>query len=375
LGGAARPPATAPAAGGGAAAAPAAGGAPARRRPLRCGLLSLLAALSLCAGAAQLARLRAAARGPAVDVAAVVVKDEADALRAWLAWHSAIFGAQNVVAVDQESSDTAALAALAAHERAGGVVVWRVADYNRKGDHALAALRRAQATRAVRLFFPLDVDEFVAAAAAGGGVARTAAAVRCAVDAAAASGDLRYEYGSHWQSFLADAGASFEQLTTWADAPMLAGWAKKFFRADALLALDHGNHFGTVLALSAPARAVPALRLLHAHYRSVAATVKKAADDVAGFGFDRPRVWCWRELLGQAPCFAGDRVGEERLTEHLRGLPPGLPGAHKVANLLGFRERGAAHFVRPAGPRDIALPTMAEMLRGWGEADNCTEAA
>jgi hypothetical protein len=198
-----------------------------------------------------------AAASTPVDVVAIVVKDEADVLPLWLSWHAAIFGVENVVIVDQESSDPRALQLLTAFERAGGTVVWRVKEFRLKGEHTVAALRVMQRKKAVRLFFPLDVDEFIIAAPEGsdGGDARSylrsAADVRAAIaslvadEARAFLPTAKFSYADFYaSSFLSDANDSIETVSLFSKGHMGAAM-KKFFRAETLLTLDHGNHDGT----------------------------------------------------------------------------------------------------------------------------------
>lgn len=165
-------------------------------------------------------------------------------------------------------------------------------------------------------------------------------------------------------SFLSSMDDSIETVAFFNKAHM-GTMMKKFYRADALEALDQGNHDGTTTG-NAAVRVVDTLRLLHFHYRNITVVVRKALDDIHGFGWDRELRSCTCASEDWALCFTGPVLTGAALVQQLERLPSTMPSRHKVNNFLGYTKNGAAHFVRPAATAEFSLPPLPTMLKEWG---------
>lgn len=336
-----------------------------------CGVLILVLMLSLSLLYSRLKKFRGHAR----DVVAVVVKDEPDILPLWLAWHIAIFGISNIVVVDQESSNPAALRLLKEFERAGGAVMWGIKDYSKKGEHTMAALNYLRSLNPglpIRLFFPLDVDEFVIAAKNRGNNGThpsdlffRAADVRCAIANIFPSQFLGFSYYPYYISSLVTSINDTLATASYYANGFMGSNMKKFFMSDFLQGLDHGNHLGVISGGPFEYESIPTLRLLHLHSYDPRAIVQKAKNDLYGFNYHRAMQPC--SQFDAKLCFTGPPVPENELVEHLQRIPANFPGMHKVNKFLAFMEGGLKALVSPLSEVQFSLPPLPTLLKDWAE--------
>lgn len=311
-----------------------------------------------------------------VDIVGLLVKDEEDILPYWLAWHSAIFGVENIVVVDQMCNEKS-INILRDFEAKGGTVVWRVENYAMKGDHLMSALNLMQRAKKehVRFFFPLDVDEFIVAgernASTAGDDAREyrLSPVDVRVELSRLASLAKCEKNScpkfsYFPRFISSAilnvNDTVETISTFCvrstDESMgitREGMQKKFFYADDLIGLDHGSHFGKLRHGNVRrVRQVRSLRLLHYHMRNPEITAKKAMNDIVGFGYDRDA--------------NGNRIPDGLLDAHLTELfkrEVHVNGYHKLSLLLRFRSLGYSTFISGCGEDPtIILPTLPSLI-------------
>jgi hypothetical protein len=97
-------------------------------------------------------------------VACVMMQRNEDrCLAPWIAYHTHLFGVENLFIIDHGSDDAGVKATLARFAAAGGKIVPlpATADFRHKGSFVSAALARVDAMRCHDLLFPLDCDEFM----------------------------------------------------------------------------------------------------------------------------------------------------------------------------------------------------------------------
>lgn len=320
----------------------------------------------------QQARPRVTSNDAGVDVVGLLVKDEEDILPYWLAWHSAIFGVDNIVIVDQMCSAPAS-SILRDFESKGGTVMWRVQDYSRKGEHIMAGLKLMQSKKHVRFFFPLDVDEFIVAAQTVDSTGKDINDYRLRpgdvtteitrLFLAAECGKKKCPTFSYFPRFIrstihfvnetVETVSNFCVRTTDISLGMSSpDMQKKFFFAEDLMGLDHGSHHGQLRPGSKNnVQPVESLRLLHYHLRNPAVAAKKATNDVYGFGYNKNH--------------DGSPVPDELLDAHLMTLVHEMvPGYHKVALFVAYRSSGLAAFVGVCGEEgSTTFPTLPQLVR------------
>jgi len=90
-------------------------------------------------------------------------RNEDRCLAPWIAYHTDLFGIENLFILDHGSDDAGVKVTLARFAAAGGKVVPlpAAADFRQKGGFVSAALARVDAMRSHDFLFPLDCDEFV----------------------------------------------------------------------------------------------------------------------------------------------------------------------------------------------------------------------
>lgn len=238
--------------------------------------------------------------------------------------------------------------------------MWGVKDYALKGEHTMVALRLMQLRRNVRFFFPLDVDELIIASATPDDIVPpdlvlSAAAVRCAIASlAATTNEPRLMYSMFYGTMIVSPNATVADNRYYVRNP--AGKdLKKFFRANAVVGLDHGNHIGYVNDGRDNFYQAPFLRAIHAHWRSPMSMWRKAQNDVSAFGYDKQLEPCGFDL-----CFTGPRIsGAAELVKHLEHvveIKPDLQGVHKIHTLIRFLLHGPMSAVRSADAAEFELP-------------------
>jgi hypothetical protein len=98
-------------------------------------------------------------------LAVMMQRDEARLLGPWITWHAALFGAPNLLVLDNGSTDPEVAATLERAE-ASGVMVLRgftdKAHFEHKGSVFAGLARRLEALLPHDFFMPLDCDEFIA---------------------------------------------------------------------------------------------------------------------------------------------------------------------------------------------------------------------
>jgi hypothetical protein len=97
-------------------------------------------------------------------------KNESDLLPLWLGYHSMLFGAENLVVIDNGSFEPAVLRELVRAERRGTRVLREFSgndSFENKGEIVGALISEYEATGRFDVFFPLDCDEFVGAHVGG----------------------------------------------------------------------------------------------------------------------------------------------------------------------------------------------------------------
>lgn len=91
--------------------------------------------------------------------ALMMQKNEGELLRAWVLYHSRLFGAENLFILDNYSTDLATIAALDLAENMGANVKRDIDNFQRKGIYFSDMI--ASMSNMYDVFFPLDCDEFV----------------------------------------------------------------------------------------------------------------------------------------------------------------------------------------------------------------------
>ena len=195
-----------------------------------------------------------------------IVKNEVDIVAQWVKYHASIVGLQNMVVLDNESTD--GTSELLAQLK---VATHKVPDYRLKGDYMTYL---AQAARN-ELVIPLDIDEFMV------GYNKGANTISCNVHAILSKLPMHPVYKMNY--------IQAKNLGECTNAPLQAirgaysdngSFAKSFFHTSKFSGkIDHGNHFRTPYFYLAP------ICLVHYHYRNKAQYIEKIKLNVAGFGY------------------------------------------------------------------------------------------
>ena len=177
-------------------------------------------------------------------------KDEAFLLGDWLYYHASVFGAENVVVVDHQSSDPDVLGLLDAYARRGVSVVPFAGKFGEKAEALSTAMRAAAAT--ADFLVPMDIDEFVVLEEAGGAaIAADGARIRAEFAKLPRDEPRKFKFSSR---VAACPDAAAESSSPSAKRPALVtafspakstAMGKTFFRGGyGFLGTDQGNHFG-----------------------------------------------------------------------------------------------------------------------------------
>jgi len=208
-----------------------------------------------------------------------IVKNEADIVMDWVAYHGSLFGLDNLHVIDNESTDGTYEALLKS-----GVHVYRESDYTRKGDYMTDLIRKHCDPKDVEnmhyIAYPMDIDEFVVL------YDRASNRINCDRDAI-----LKYMAG------LAPKGMYktnyiYSMITRpegYARATVEAEWgryldygkvAKTFVDTRSFRGrMDHGNHNPTNDFIMTD------LCLVHYHCRNLEQMKEKVLNNIRGFGY------------------------------------------------------------------------------------------
>jgi len=91
-------------------------------------------------------------------------KNESDLLPLWLGYHSSLFGIENLVVIDNGSSEPEVLSELVRAERRGARILRQYSgndSFENKGEIVGSLISEYEATGQFDVFLPLDCDEFV----------------------------------------------------------------------------------------------------------------------------------------------------------------------------------------------------------------------
>jgi hypothetical protein len=195
-----------------------------------------------------------------------MVKNEVDIVRAWVKYHASLVGLQNLIVLDNHSTDGTreALAQL-------NVAVRNAPDYRKKGDYMTDLARNAPN----ELVIPMDIDEFLVL------YDRETNSISCNVLSTLVGLPAHPVYKMNY--------INVKQLAEYSTAPAQATrgtyanygpLAKSFFHTSKFTGqIDHGNHFPTQNYMPTP------LCLVHYHYRNRNQYFEKIRSNVEGLGY------------------------------------------------------------------------------------------
>lgn len=209
-----------------------------------------------------------------------MVKNEVDIVRAWVKYHASLVGLQNLVVLDNNSTDGTREALVHLN-----VTTRNAPDYRRKGEYMTALAREAPN----ELVIPMDIDEFLVL------YEKETNSISCNVLSVLTSLPALPVYKMNY--------IDAKNLAEYSTAPIQAthgrynnygGVAKSFFHTSKFTGqIDHGNHFPTPYYMPTP------LCLVHYHYRNRNQYFEKVRCNLEGFGYpmnDLPKL---KALLAQ----------------------------------------------------------------------------
>lgn len=264
----------------------------------------------------------------------VFTRDEYDLIDDWLSYHGELFGPQNLVVVDNGSTDARVHEAYARHVARGVTVLQdlrSIREYSQIMSEHMSRYRSS-----ARFLVPLDTDEFVCAnnTTSGGSGGQepplTPAEVSARMDAAQARApDAAIFRFADLLSAVVDPGADDYQrqhhtrpalsMTRFEDQ----GWDKVYFRADVFVATHAGNHGGNVSrGHQAPC---PGLMLLHYHNTGARRRLERCHMSLLGYGHMTP---------AQLALPPGEQLAVCRAL-----LMRGLIGGHRIQQYAGILKR------------------------------------
>lgn len=162
-------------------------------------------------------------------------KDETTLLADWLAYHSHIFGPENIVLIDHESADPSVLEILTAYADRGVSIVPFSGSFRDKAVALTAAMRAC--SNSAQLLIPIDVDEFI--------VDETGEGVLNVLRQLEHSAETRkFKFASRVAT--CESVHKRPALETSFLPKSATSMGKTFFRARDFVSTDQGNHYGFV---------------------------------------------------------------------------------------------------------------------------------
>lgn len=333
----------------------------------------------------------------------VLSRNEHDLIDDFLTYYSALFGAENVVLIDNGSDDPRVLAAYAMH-RARGVTVELESTRDMRSMGAILSDAMNRHKHTCRFMLPLDTDEFIFFPDAGGvgdalAVTAMEARERVAAVLRGAPADVSVLRYARFLGSVPDPSDSgyvghrhqrpAHSITTFYDQ----GWDKLIVRADAFLAISTGNHHAAVT--HGRTETTPLLGLLHFHETGGRRKHERCVMSLVGYrhmdpsGMDAHTQLRGCDYLVALQTQGGHRVVQYRellrrgiLCDALEGrLEAGrLPCARHVARLanedaLWERVAGARAAAASAASADQEAEAVREVVLAAAEAGRGTPLA
>jgi Glycosyl transferase family 2 len=177
-------------------------------------------------------------------------KNERDLLPIWIKYHAALFNIENIVIVDNASTDEEVLHTLKDAALLGARVITRPDPIEQKGEIIGSLIREYDKSGQYTMFLPLDCDEFVGALQGS----------EAYFDASAINAEL--EQHREYQGPLTIAG-SFYNVPGDIDSFFFWKEDKVFFPANTFKSIDYGFHSG-LSQLKIPPRSTS---IIHVHYQ------------------------------------------------------------------------------------------------------------
>lgn len=162
-------------------------------------------------------------------------KDEATLLADWLAYHSHIFGPENIVLIDHESTDPTVLETLNIYAAKGVSIVPFSGSFRDKAVALTAAMRACSSS--AKLLIPIDIDEFVVDET-GDGVLNVLRQLEHSAET------RKFKFASRVAS--CESVHKRPALETSFLPKSATTMGKTFFRARDFVSTDQGNHYGFV---------------------------------------------------------------------------------------------------------------------------------
>jgi len=177
-------------------------------------------------------------------------KNERDLLPVWIKYHAALFGAKNLVIVDNASEDEEVLRILENASAAGARVLTSTERVEKKGDIIGALIREYDILAEYSMFLPLDCDEFVG----------TLKGSEVYFDRATIDDELQRH--CEYRGVLEIAG-SYYNIPGPGNLFFFQKEAKVFFPANTFSYVDYGYHSGFSRAKLSPR----STNIIHVHYQ------------------------------------------------------------------------------------------------------------
>lgn len=249
-----------------------------------------------------------------------IVKNEVDIVAQWVKYHASIVGLQNLVVLDNESTD--GTSQLLAELK---VATHKVPDYRLKGEYMTYMAKAARN----ELVIPLDIDEFM--------VVYNKATNTISCDVLNVLNKLPV-HPVYKMSYI-----QAKNMGELVNAPLEAtngqyedngSFNKSFFHTGKFRGkIDHGNHF------QVPHYFRPPICLVHYHYRNKAQYFEKIKLNVSGFGYPMDDIEALKKLRAK-----------------------NCQGWHHVASQIAILEGTFSRPLQPAEPSDIDLGPLARKI-------------
>jgi len=187
----------------------------------------------------------------------IMQKNESDLLPSWIAYHSNLFGLENIYLWDNGSTDPNVIAFLKQQAKLGLNVYWSAQsgiDFRRKGVLIGERIRDLQTTDRYDFFIPIDCDEFLALDTPDGPT----------TDALKISNMLD-SYKVDQQQNLLGMNYCFTNVLGKRDAFRKYPHRKSIIRAGTFKEMDHGFHYASLI--NSEERIDTSFTFVHYHYK------------------------------------------------------------------------------------------------------------
>jgi hypothetical protein len=286
-----------------------------------------------------------------------MVKNEGDILEYWLEHHASIFGASNIIVLDNYSTDTITHVLLEEWRKRGLRVRYMQGPYLSMGDLALHALKETFPSH--QLTLPLDVDEFLVAYRDDLPVPHKLL-ILSHLEHMWQLGGPCFAFRQYYTSYPTLHNETVETVRFFTRDTHTVRHAKKMFWLQNLTQIAFGAHQGTLRGGEHEKMkchsAMDKLGLLHYHLRSPRVTAERALRDCIALQYLPPTA-SLDGITEHIPKLQS-MVKEHATSEHAYSV-----GSDKIEELLRYATQGSGAFVYKQTADLVEVGTLAEVIK------------